>query len=155
MKVINWNQMSELGLIEKINREMLHPLGLAMSRNVETGASYGVFVADDGFFTYADNFKSKILGDAELKQKLAETQPISLSEDSAIEVWVPVTEQLPHHDENDKHTSVLVDVFGDGERWPECYYCFLEEEWICNELGESVSINVTHWKAITYPDVEQ
>lgn len=155
MKAINWNQMSELGLIEKINREMLHPLGLAMSRNSETGASYGVFVADDGVFAYSNNFRSRILSDEELKQKLADLQPISLSEGLAIETWVPVTEQLPPHDENDKHASVLVDVFGDGERWPECYYCFLEEEWICNELGEPVSIATTHWKAITYPSVAQ
>lgn len=74
--------------------------------------------------------------------------------ESKVEAWVPVTAQLPPHDENDKHSSVLVDVFGDGERWPECYYCFLEDEWICNELGEPVSIATTHWKAITYPSVE-
>ncbi|WP_436718977.1 DUF7415 domain-containing protein, partial [Vibrio cholerae] len=37
MKCIDWNKMSELGLIEKINREILHPLGLAITRNVETG----------------------------------------------------------------------------------------------------------------------
>lgn len=69
--------------------------------------------------------------------------------------WVPARDQLPKHDENDKHTSVLVDVFGDGERWPDCYYCFLEEEWIWNDTGEPVSINVTYWKAITTPNVEQ
>ncbi|HGK7310691.1 TPA: hypothetical protein ACJ51G_000661 [Aeromonas hydrophila subsp. hydrophila] len=33
MKCINWNQASELGLIVRINREILHPLGLSMSRD--------------------------------------------------------------------------------------------------------------------------
>ncbi|MCG0011788.1 DUF7415 domain-containing protein [Vibrio parahaemolyticus] len=157
MKAINWNQMSELGLIERINREMLHQLGLAISRNAETGASYGVFVADDGAFAYSDNFKSRVLSDEELQNKLAEIQPISISEMAQpyIDNWVPARDQLPQHDENDKHTSVLVDVFGDGERWPDCYYCFLEEEWIWNDTGEPVSINVTYWKAITHPNVEQ
>ncbi|EPX0535683.1 DUF7415 domain-containing protein [Vibrio parahaemolyticus] len=157
MKAINWNQMSELGLIEKINREMLHPLGLAISRSVDIGVSYCVFVADDGVFTYPDNFKSTVLSDEELKKKLSEIQPICISEMAQpyIDHWVAATNQLPQHDENNKHTSVLVDVFGDGERWPDCYYCFLEEEWIWNDTGEPVSINVTHWKAITTPNVEQ
>lgn len=43
MKSINWNQMSELGLIERINREILHPIGLAISRNPDTGSSDSVF----------------------------------------------------------------------------------------------------------------
>lgn len=33
MKCINWNQASELGLVVRINREILHPLGLSMSRD--------------------------------------------------------------------------------------------------------------------------
>lgn len=28
---INWNQASEMGLIERINTEILHPLGLAIN----------------------------------------------------------------------------------------------------------------------------
>lgn len=39
MKSINWNQMSELGLIYKINKDILHPLGLAISRNPDNGFS--------------------------------------------------------------------------------------------------------------------
>lgn len=54
MKTINWNQMSELGLIQRINSEILHPLGLAMSRNVESGVSEEILIADDGFWEYAN-----------------------------------------------------------------------------------------------------
>lgn len=45
---INWNQASELGLIERINTEILHPLGLAISRNPDTGFSESLYISDDG-----------------------------------------------------------------------------------------------------------
>jgi len=54
-KTIDWNQMSELGLIVRINKEILHPLGLALSRNTETGSSDAVLVADDGAWEYSKN----------------------------------------------------------------------------------------------------
>lgn len=38
--------MSELGLVERINREICHPLGLAISRNPETGFSEWISVKD-------------------------------------------------------------------------------------------------------------
>lgn len=69
MNTINWNQMSDLGLIEKINREILHPLGLAISRNPETGHSENVFVAADGVFEYGD-IKSTILSETELLKRV-------------------------------------------------------------------------------------
>lgn len=52
MKKINWNVMSELGLIERINREILHELGLALSRTPDTGVSEFVLVADDKVWEY-------------------------------------------------------------------------------------------------------
>jgi hypothetical protein len=52
MKKIDWNVASELGLIRKINRYILHPLGLAMSRNPDNGHSECILVADDGIFNY-------------------------------------------------------------------------------------------------------
>lgn len=72
IEVINWNQMSELGLIERINREVLHPLGLAISRDVETGVSAEVLVADDGVFNYPEGFPTTVLSDDQVKEKLAE-----------------------------------------------------------------------------------
>lgn len=72
MKFINWNQMSELGLIERINREVLHPIGLAMSRDIETGSSDSIFVADDGAWAYPEEMKSGVLGDDEVRSRLQE-----------------------------------------------------------------------------------
>lgn len=69
MKKINWNQMSELGLIERINREILHPLGLAVSRNPENGSSEAILVADDGVWEYG-NMPTTVLNDEEFKDKL-------------------------------------------------------------------------------------
>ncbi|WP_448632799.1 MULTISPECIES: DUF7415 domain-containing protein [Pseudomonas fluorescens group] len=53
MKVIDWNEISRLGLHERINREIMHPLGLAIFRVVETGTSPGAYVSPDGVFEYA------------------------------------------------------------------------------------------------------
>jgi len=54
MRTIDWNKASELGLIQRINSEILHPLGLAMTRTVDTGISSSILVADDAF-TYSDS----------------------------------------------------------------------------------------------------
>ncbi len=153
MKSINWNQMSQLGLIERINREVLHPLGLAVSRDIKTGTSEKVLVADDGIWEYSSDMQTTVISDDEVKAKLVNMPNCKLEANA--DGWVSATDQLPPHDENDKHTSVFVDVFGDGERWSDCYYCFLEEEWIDNSLGDPISINVTHWKAITLPNVSE
>jgi len=71
MNSIDWNQMSELGLIERINKEILHPLGLAMCRTVETGKSEAVLIADDGEWQYGPGVVLKpILTKAEVQRKL-------------------------------------------------------------------------------------
>jgi hypothetical protein len=57
MKSIDWNQLAELGLMAKINQEVLHPLGLAVTRNPETGVSEGILVSDDGEFGYGKEMK--------------------------------------------------------------------------------------------------
>lgn len=73
MKSINWNQLSELGLIRRINRDILHPLGLAISRNPDTGFSEEIYIADDGVWEYAPEILEKVdLTDDEIKQKLIE-----------------------------------------------------------------------------------
>lgn len=72
MKTINWNQMSELGLIERINKEMLHPLGLALSRTVETGSSDTILISDDGGWEYDPKMELKpILNKEEIQEKLS------------------------------------------------------------------------------------
>ena len=51
-KIIDWNEISRLGLLERINREIMHPLGLAIFRVVETGTSPGAYLSTDGPFVY-------------------------------------------------------------------------------------------------------
>jgi hypothetical protein len=46
-----------MGLIERINSEILHPVGLAMCRNVESGESPGLLISDDGEWTYGDDYE--------------------------------------------------------------------------------------------------
>lgn len=66
-KIINWNDMSQLGLIRRINTEILHPLGLAISRNLD-GTSSQILVASDGVFEYGDTHP--VVTDDEVRQKL-------------------------------------------------------------------------------------
>ncbi len=62
--------MSELGLIYRINKEILHPLGLAVSRNPDTGFSEEIYISDDGEWEY-DETKIRIsLSKEEIQQKL-------------------------------------------------------------------------------------
>lgn len=72
MKSINWNQLAELGLLERINREILHPLGLAASRDVDTGHSTKVLIADDGEWEYDPDMPTKVLTDEDVKLCLEE-----------------------------------------------------------------------------------
>jgi hypothetical protein len=76
LKRLNWNQMSELGLIAKINNEILHPLGLAMSRNPDTGHSESVLVSDDGVFEYAPDMDIKKLSDDEIRDQIMRMEEI-------------------------------------------------------------------------------
>ncbi len=69
LKMISWNQASQLGLIEEINTKLLHPRGLAITRNLETGKSDGLLVADDGFFEYKDASVPLIEDEFEAKLK--------------------------------------------------------------------------------------
>lgn len=49
---LDWNQLSALGLIVRINAEILHPLGLAIFRDTASGISAGVMIAPDGKWEY-------------------------------------------------------------------------------------------------------
>ncbi len=50
---LDWNQLSALGLIVRINAEILHPLGLAIFRDPASGISAGAMIAPDGKWEYA------------------------------------------------------------------------------------------------------
>lgn len=51
--MIDWNELSQRGLIVRINNEILHPIGLALARTTD-GVSPGALVADDGVFYYKE-----------------------------------------------------------------------------------------------------
>lgn len=74
MKCINWNQASELGLIVRINREILHPLGLAMVRNPENGTSEMLIVSPDGIWEYEKQLMANApsVSEEEARAKIAE-----------------------------------------------------------------------------------
>lgn len=74
MKSINWNQASELGLIVRINCEILHPMGLAMTRNPENGASEMLLVSADGIWEYDPQLMANApaVSEEEIKAKIAE-----------------------------------------------------------------------------------
>jgi hypothetical protein len=54
-ETIDWNEISRRGLLVRINREIMHPLGLAICRVPETGISLGAIVSPDGAFIYAED----------------------------------------------------------------------------------------------------
>lgn len=58
-KWIDWNEISRLGLLERINREIMHPLGYAVARDVETGGSPGALVSPDGRWAYPEDLESE------------------------------------------------------------------------------------------------
>lgn len=74
LKVIDWNKASELGLIQRINSEILHPLGLAMTRTSDNGVSPNLLVTeDDEGFLYSDEVVIKpILSKEEIHKGLDE-----------------------------------------------------------------------------------
>ncbi|EFR7740873.1 hypothetical protein H1Z89_002334 [Salmonella enterica] len=54
---LDWNQLSALGLIVRVNKEILHPMGLALFRDTESGVSDGALIAPDGKWHYADDIE--------------------------------------------------------------------------------------------------
>ncbi|WP_114500271.1 DUF7415 domain-containing protein [Klebsiella variicola] len=45
---LDWNELSALGLIVRINTEVLHPIGLALFRDPATGSLAEAMIAPDG-----------------------------------------------------------------------------------------------------------
>ena len=54
LQLVDWNELSRRGLIVRINREILHPLGLAVCRDTGTGMSPGALVSPDGTWVYPE-----------------------------------------------------------------------------------------------------
>ncbi|OXZ99911.1 hypothetical protein RW75_02125 [Escherichia coli] len=51
---VNWKELSERGLVFRINHEIMHQLGLAVVYEPETGMSGGAVVGADGIWNYSD-----------------------------------------------------------------------------------------------------
>lgn len=62
---VNWTEISNLGLLQRINREVMHPLGLAIYRD-EDGTSDGALVADNGVWEYSPEVTNRILSDEDV-----------------------------------------------------------------------------------------
>lgn len=52
-QLVDFNVLSKLGLIYKINHEILHPLGLALGYDPDCGDSDGAFLASDDKWEYS------------------------------------------------------------------------------------------------------
>lgn len=59
-KIVNFNDLDNYGLIWKINKEILHPLGLALDKN-EDGTSKGCRVASSGLWEYSEEANNENL----------------------------------------------------------------------------------------------
>ncbi|MBT9186374.1 hypothetical protein ILP31_20020 [Pectobacterium punjabense] len=76
MQSIDWNEISRRGLLVRINSEIMHPIGLAIFRDPDSGQSGGALVADDGVWQYEQNFLASVaarsaMNNAEKAQTLA------------------------------------------------------------------------------------
>jgi hypothetical protein len=91
-KTIDWNKLSQMGLIERINREILHPLGLAMARDVNAGISPYAVVAPDGHWEYESNHASLIKPDSEVRRMIEELAV----DDDAAKYETRRLQSLPH-----------------------------------------------------------
>ena len=69
-KEIDWNIASKLGIITRINIDILHPIGLAMTRNPNNGKSESLLIAPDGFWEYNPDVVTNIMTDDEIVEYL-------------------------------------------------------------------------------------
>jgi hypothetical protein len=67
LSLLNWKELSEKGLVFRINHEILHPLGLAIGYETLNGVSGGAFVADDGVWQYSDELVANAKANGWLK----------------------------------------------------------------------------------------
>lgn len=49
---VGFQELSDKGLIYKINEEVLHPHGLSLTRDIDLDLSYGCVISHDGIFEY-------------------------------------------------------------------------------------------------------
>lgn len=74
--VLTFREASELGLIQKLNREVLHPMGLALCWNPETNLSEGFLVSEEGEWKYDDSVVVKPFDPKALEAALELPKPV-------------------------------------------------------------------------------
>lgn len=70
LKTVDWNQLSELGLQERINRQVLLPLGLGITRLTSNGTSPGCVVAENGGQFYFTGETKDVLTDDQIRARI-------------------------------------------------------------------------------------
>lgn len=68
--------------------------------------------------------------------------------------WISVDEKLPNRDGDGSGLgySVVVDLWVDGERLPDCYYNFDDEQWLDTDIHCEIDLDlVTHWMPLPTP----
>jgi len=56
-QTVDWCELSRSGIVERINREITHPMGLAVFYDPDTGVSGGAMVAPDGAWQYPEDIR--------------------------------------------------------------------------------------------------
>ena len=61
--------------------------------------------------------------------------------------WIDVDYKKPNKVNN---ISEIVDLWVEGERWPNCYYCFDDDNWYDMDCGITID-GATHWMSLPEP----
>lgn len=75
MSMVDFKTLSDMGLVFAINK-LLHPFGLALSYDPDTGESEGALVADDGKWEYSAEVEKRCSIKLDAFAKLLETMSI-------------------------------------------------------------------------------
>lgn len=122
LNVVDWNALSKMGLIERINKEILHPLGLSMARDTDTGISPFAIVSNDGIWEYAKDRPSLIKSDEEVK--------------SLIPKLSTKTNTLTQSDRENRYKRYV--VFAYASYYPEGGLCDTKPEQSFSSLNEAI-----------------
>lgn len=56
-ETVNWNEASKLGLVDKINEQVLHPIGMSITRNSNSGASPCILKNNGGEWEHENEYE--------------------------------------------------------------------------------------------------
>lgn len=131
VEVVDWNELSRRGLLIRINKEILHPIGLAVCRS-EDGISAGALVSDDGKWEYAiaDPKQAWLEGLDETVDLLDVMDELGLKS-----VLREVRSYIAHQVAGEPHpSSIAYDL--DADYGEECVHEFVPFQSNCVHCGE-------------------